>query len=313
MQLPDAKVDKLAAHDKLSFYAMAIKDSAERVELKKFDPNLSPVETDEDIVEETSEKAGRVRRVVSAPVRSYRLPVSESSTTTDVQRLQEMVQTLQQPRTDPDMEALNGTLQQLVALQQPKTATEVASEPKRKAYVVTTQKPNTGQGFFGESGLVVDSGIGTIKAVIHGEQIIQSGSVIKLRLLTDVFVRETRIPAGSFVFGLAGIGSERISIEISSIQFNGSIYPVSLRVMDMDGMEGIYIPGSTTREVVKQAAEQGVQSVGLVAVDQSLKAQAAAAGIGAAKTLLSRKARQVRVTIKSGYQVLFKDDKRSVE
>ena len=42
-------------------------------------------------------------------------------------------------------------------------------------------------------------------------------------------------------------------------------------------------------------------------MDPSLKAQAAAAGISAAKTLLSRKVKQVKVMVKAGYKVLLKD------
>jgi hypothetical protein len=59
--------------------------------------------------------------------------------------------------------------------------------------------------------------------------------------------------------------------------------------------------------VVKQAGDQSLQSLGIVSMDQSLKAQAAAAGIGAAKSLLSKKVKQVRVTVKSNYIVLLKD------
>jgi hypothetical protein len=45
----------------------------------------------------------------------------------------------------------------------------------------------------------------------------------------------------------------------------------------------------------------------LTSVDPSLKAQAAATGITAAKSLLSKKIKQVKVTVKAGYKVLLKD------
>jgi hypothetical protein len=44
----------------------------------------------------------------------------------------------------------------------------------------------------------------------------------------------------------------------------------------------------------------------LSSVDPSFKAQAAAAGISAAKGLLSRKVKQVKVLVKEGYRVLLK-------
>jgi hypothetical protein len=42
-------------------------------------------------------------------------------------------------------------------------------------------------------------------------------------------------------------------------------------------------------------------------MDPSLKAQAASEGIRAAKSLLSKKVKQVKVTLKAGYQVLLRD------
>jgi hypothetical protein len=45
----------------------------------------------------------------------------------------------------------------------------------------------------------------------------------------------------------------------------------------------------------------------LTTMDPSLKAQATSAGIGAAKSLLSKKVKQVKVMVKAGYKVLLKD------
>jgi hypothetical protein len=78
-------------------------------------------------------------------------------------------------------------------------------------------------------------------------------------------------------------------------------------VYDLDGLEGVHIPGSITRDAVKGSAEQSLQSIGLLSLDPSLKAQVTAAGIQAAKGLLSKKVKQVKVALKSGYQVLLKN------
>jgi hypothetical protein len=75
----------------------------------------------------------------------------------------------------------------------------------------------------------------------------------------------------------------------------------------MDGLAGIYIPGAITRDVAKQSADNGLQSIDMTSVDPSLKAQAATAGINAAKSLLSRKAKLIRVYVKAGYRILLKD------
>lgn len=302
LQLPDAKVASISALDKLSFYTMAKQDSLKRIELEQLDPNYSTVE-DEEVVPVRYDALPYARVYPS----TIEVPVVKSNESID--QLQAMVDELQQPRKDPDMEALNQTLQQLVALQEPKvtTTTTVA------ASAVFEVKPihSSTSGFYGESGMVADSvNAGLIRAVVHGAQILQEGAVVKLRLLEDVFIHQEKIPAGSFLFGLTTIDKERLQIQIRSIAYQRQYYPVSLIVLDIDGMEGIYIPGSLGREVVKQAAEQSVQSIGILGVDPSLKTQAAAAGIGTVKNLLGRKARLVRVTIQSGYQVFLRDEKR---
>jgi hypothetical protein len=78
----------------------------------------------------------------------------------------------------------------------------------------------------------------------------------------------------------------------------------------MDGIDGIYVPGAITRDVAKGSAERAVQGININTLDPSLGAQAASASIEAAKTLLSRKAKLVKVTVKAGYQVLLQDEKQ---
>jgi conjugative transposon TraM protein len=148
----------------------------------------------------------------------------------------------------------------------------------------------------------------SIQAVVHESQTIISGSVIKLRLLNDITVNGNLIPKDDFVFGIAKLNGERLTIEINSISYNNSIYPVNLEVYDLDGLPGIYVPGAITRDVTKQSANSSIQSMGISSLDPSLGVQAATAGINAAKDLLSKKIKMIRVTVKAGYQVLLKDD-----
>ena len=120
------------------------------------------------------------------------------------------------------------------------------------------------------------------------------------------------VPAGTPVFGVGTMEGERLKIHIPSIRFQDDLLPVSLDVYDMDGLVGIYVPGSINREVSKASAENALQSTGGVSgFDMSLKTQAAAAGIGAAKSLLSKKVKQIRVTITAGYKVLLRDSKNN--
>jgi conjugative transposon TraM protein len=146
-----------------------------------------------------------------------------------------------------------------------------------------------------------------ISAVIHETQTVTAGSTVKLRLLTDIYVNGNLISKGSFVFGTASLENERLLINIPGIRYGNNLLPVSLTVYDMDGLAGVYIPGSISRDVAKQSADQSLQGIELMSLDPSLKAQAATAGIQAAKGLLSKKIKLVKVTVKAGYRVLLKD------
>lgn len=75
----------------------------------------------------------------------------------------------------------------------------------------------------------------------------------------------------------------------------------------MDGQQGLYIPGAITRDVAKQSADQGIETMNLGTYDASLGAQAASAGIQAAKTLIGKKIKLVKVTVRAGYRVMLKD------
>jgi conjugative transposon TraM protein len=115
------------------------------------------------------------------------------------------------------------------------------------------------------------------------------------------------IPKDNFVFGTAFLNGERLEIEINSIRNGKALFPVRLEVYDMDGLPGIYIPGAITRDAGKQSAENSLGLMDVSSIDPSLKARAAATGITAAKSLLSKRLKQVKVTVKAGYKVLLKD------
>jgi conjugative transposon TraM protein len=147
-----------------------------------------------------------------------------------------------------------------------------------------------------------------IEAIIPESQTIVSGATIKLRLLNDIFINGIKISKNEFVYGTSSLSNERLKISISSMRFQNNLLPVSLEVYDMDGMAGIYIPGSINRDVSKESADDAIGSIGLNTFDPSVGAQAASAGIQAVKTLASKKIKLIRVTIRSGYKVLLKDN-----
>jgi conjugative transposon TraM protein len=152
----------------------------------------------------------------------------------------------------------------------------------------------------------------TIAAVIHQTQTLMDGAIAKLRLTSEVYINGMLIPRGSFVFGIASLNGERLNIKISSIRYKNALFHVDLTVVDLDGIDGIYIPGAITRDAAKGIADRSIEGVGLSSLDPSIIQQAAGAGIEAAKTLLSKKVKLIKITVKAGYQILLRDEKQKI-
>lgn len=243
----------------------------------------------------------------------------------DVDRMQEMMQMMNdKEENDPEMQQLNGTLEKILDIQHPQRVKDKLKEKslqqkdvvfsvsktpiKDNISLLDTSKHKTGTitGFYSANNNPDVSEDNAVEAVVHANQTLVNGSVLKLRLTTDIYISGTLIPKGNFVYGVTSLNYERLEMEISSIRYGNSLFPVKLEVYDMDGLPGIHIPGAITREVAKQSADNSLQLMELTSVDPSLKAQAAAAGISTAKNLLSRKVKQVKVMVKSEYKVLLK-------
>jgi len=242
----------------------------------------------------------------------------------DVDRLEGLIQHVNKDSgNDPEMEQLNGMMEKILDIQHPERIndyTKKKSSGNRELFAVNQQpmqaslslmdtivKKDSSVGFYGLASETVSQNQNAIEAVVHEDQVLVSGAVIKLRLLNAITINGTHIPKDNFVFGISSLNGERLEIEIHSIRYNNSLFQVNMEVYDMDGLPGIYIPGGITRDVAKQSADNALQTAGITSIDPSFTGQATTAGINAAKTLLSKKAKLVRVYVKSGYKILLKD------
>ncbi len=251
----------------------------------------------------------------------------------DIDRLEHMMRTMGQPTgKDPEMRQLNDMLEKIIAIQHPeRTAERLKSRSRAKrgqVFVVVAQKDQVpvsvlGTGFHKGQDVKIENhfysldGPGNadrqpnaIRAVVHETQELINGSTVKLRLKDDIYINGVLIPKGHFVFGKASLAGERLHIEIKSIRYKRSLFPVSLAVYDLDGMKGIYVPGALTRKVAKRSAGSAIQGLGLTALNPSLSAQAAGAGIATVKDLIHQKIKLVKVTVKAGYEVLLKNKRQ---
>ncbi len=277
------------------------------------------------------QKINELNQQINAPETSSTQPrqnnTNNTSLSSDVDRLQSMMQTMtDKQQSDPEMQELNGTLEKILDIQHPDRVKEKLREQslkyRQQVFSISSQQAAKEETFFGDTIRSKKNGFYTenkaaasppvqansVSAVVHETQMLTNGSTVKLRLTNDVYVNGLLVPKGNFVFGTASLENERLLITVPNIRYENNLLPVALSVYDMDGLAGIHIPGSINRDVAKQSADQSLQSVELMSLDPSLKAQAAAAGVSAAKSLLSKKVKLVKVTVKAGYRILLKDN-----
>lgn len=230
---------------------------------------------------------------------------------------------------DPEIAQLNGLLDKILAIQDPKGHTDPDGQGSRRTQrqvltvstsedsaqtdlVATAVTGDSAAASTGEEGrffsLEEPAGLplgNAISAEIDKDQTLVSGQVLRLRLTQDVFIAGNRLPRGTLVSGKVSINNQRLMAEVESIQFENTILPVRLTVYDLDGMAGIHIPDEVARQVAKQSLSQDVQGVDIGVMDPSLAGQAVGAGIQTAKSLLSRKARLIQINVHEGYRVLL--------
>lgn len=150
----------------------------------------------------------------------------------------------------------------------------------------------------------------TIAACVHGNQTVTDGQSVRLRLLEATNVGRVLIPRNTLVVGAARVQGERLGVEITSLEYCGSIIPVELSVFDSDGQEGIFIPNSLEVSTVKEIAANMGSSLGS-SINISTDAGAQLASdlgkgvIQGTSQYIAQKMRTVKVHLKAGYKVLL--------
>lgn len=309
-QLPAAVNGKDSVRDKLSFYQAARADSTARALQQRNESKGK-----DSGKQGTSNKVNGsmpAQQIVYRPVKRYtEIHPAEFRYQQDEPKLLEPV-----AAPDPELQEINSMLEKLKDLQHP--SSPVSHETKTTATVNPAEAAD--ENYFGKKRVASKAlflgepvkQVNGISAALPVRQILQSGSVVKLSLLSPISIGTTKIPAGTYVFGLAIMSGERLMIEISSIRLGEEILPVKLSVYDMDGMEGLYVPGTLEQSVLKESADNSIQSAGAGTYGLSLGSKIAGAGLDAAKSLFSKKVKVIRVTVEAGYRVLLRDKKQNL-
>ena len=153
----------------------------------------------------------------------------------------------------------------------------------------------------------------TISACVHSDQTIMDGQNVRLRLLEPVQASNLDVPRGAVISGMARFQGERLGITVVSLEHGGTVVPVELRVFDMDGQSGIFIPNlqelNAVKEIVANMGTNAGTSINLS--NDAGKQFAADMGrnvIQGVSQFTAKKLREVKVHLKSGYRVYLMSD-----
>ena len=177
--------------------------------------------------------------------------------------------------------------------------------------VVSTLSAATNErGFNTSVGMKRSVGKNTIAAVIAGNQSVTNGQSVKLRTTEPMWIGNRLIPRNTTIVGASRLQDERLEIEITSVETNGSIYEVELKVYDSDGQEGINIPNSMESDALHEiGANMGSTMGSSINISTDAGAQIASdvgrGLINGVSQYLTKKMRTVKVHLKSGYKVML--------
>lgn len=176
--------------------------------------------------------------------------------------------------------------------------------------VSTLGQTSTVRGFNTSVGTMRAVAKNTIAAVVAGNQSVVDGESVKLRTVEPMWVGNRVIPRNTTIVGSARVQGERLEIEITSIECEGSIYEVELQVYDSDGQEGINIPQSMESDALHEiGANMGSTMGSSINISTNTGAQIASdvgrGLINGVSQYLTKKLRTVKVHLKAGYRVML--------
>ena len=179
-----------------------------------------------------------------------------------------------------------------------------------KSVVSSLASNQTVRGFNTSVGVVNAKPKNTISAIVAGDQSVIDGQSVKLRTTEPMRVGSQLIPRNTTIVGSARLQGERLEIQITSIESEGSIYEVELAVFDSDGQEGINIPNFMESDALHEiGANMGSTMGSSINISTDAGAQIASdvgrGLINGVSQYLTKKLRTVKVKLKSGYKVML--------
>ena len=286
-----------------------------------------------DTVEQTSaiEQSAQTYQEVQASLNDFYIP--ETSQSADMAELQARIDELeaqnalaQQQTQQPDQMEMLERSYQLAAqymgngsgggYQAPQQTEEekgkrnVQPVAQVNRSVVSTLGASSDRVFNTSVGARQSASKNTIAAVVAGDQTITNGQGVRLRITEPMWIGNRLIPRNTTIVGAARLQGERLEIEISSVECEGSVYDVELQVYDSDGQEGINIPNSMECDALHEiGANMGSTMGSSINLSTNTGAQIASdvgrGLINGVSQYLTKKMRTVKVHLKAGYRVML--------
>lgn len=150
---------------------------------------------------------------------------------------------------EPDPDEVERAEANRLALEEQKRQEENKPSEVVKASILTHSKFNTVENQEASS----DSPL--IRAMIDKTTKSTEGTRLRFKLLDDVVVENVKLLKGTYLYGtVSGFGTQRVKANITSILVGSRFLKVDLSVYDTDGMEGFYVPESSFRDFMQNAA-----------------------------------------------------------
>ncbi|RYD83415.1 MAG: conjugative transposon protein TraM [Sphingobacteriales bacterium] len=296
-ELPDAAFKKEEPTNKMGFYKQSEIDSAHLIgdsSLNAINARLTGSRDEQDIkTDAINQKLEALKKELNQPDEPIKIPNSnqtstnrETSIKNDVDRLEALMKTMQSGKEDdPEMQQLSGMMDKIIAIQNPELA--------RQKFQQT---------------IILDSQFRATPAIIVDNQKAVQGATVKIRLQDTLRIAGILVPKGHELFGACRITNQRLLLDIKNIRLGTSIIPVDLSIYSLDGMIGIDAPEAMLTGALNNGTDDAVRSVGFGGFDQTVATQVAGAGIDAARQLISKKVKSIKVKLKSGHAILLRNN-----
>ena len=150
----------------------------------------------------------------------------------------------------------------------------------------------------------------TLSVVVDRTTTIRQGDFLRLRLAESARIEGMTLPPNTVLIAQSTIDGNRMKLHVTSVEYAGRILAVKLSAFDLDGQEGLSIPGSEEVSALKEVGAGVGGTIGTSftfassAKDQ-LIAEAARGVMQGASQLLQKKLRTIKVTVKSGHRLFL--------